>query len=188
MIWLDDINTLRLSNILRVSHSVILSSKSSHGHHRYDQPIWIEMFYYVPFQVWSILNDRLFKPKHQIYLRKTTRSSLSEQQHEKVSQAGDRGLLGSHKAGKVTELAAACSIEGVYKEGTESAMRANAWNVFHQWGETSMNVPLIIKFLKLSNNQFFTRNCYCFWQTIFYIWQLANLVHVTCTKMASCHM
>ena len=102
------------NNIHRASHSVILSSKSSHDHHRYDQPIWTEMFYYVPFQVWSILNDRLFKPKHQIYLRKTTRSSLSEQQHEKVSQAGDRGLLRSHKAGKVTKLAVAGSIEGVY--------------------------------------------------------------------------
>ena len=39
MTWLDDINTLRLINILRASLSVILSSKSSHDHHRYDQPI-----------------------------------------------------------------------------------------------------------------------------------------------------
>ena len=180
MIWLDDINTLRLSNILRVSHSVILSSKSSHDHHRYDQPIWTEMFYYVPFQVWSILNDRLFKPKHQIYLRKTTRSSLSEQRHEKVSQAGDRGLPGFTHSWQSHQISSSwCSIEGVYKE---SAMRANAWNVFHQWGETSMNVPLIIEFLKLSNNQFSTKNCYCLWQTIFYIWQLAILVHVTCWK------
>ena len=43
---------------------------------------------------------------------------MSEQQHEKVSQAGDRGLLRSHKAGKVTKLAVACSIDGLqlYKE------------------------------------------------------------------------
>ena len=51
---------------------------------------------------------------------------MSEQQHEKVSQAGDRGLLRSHKAGKVTKLAVACSIEGVYKEVAEPPMRANA--------------------------------------------------------------
>ena len=48
MIWLDDINTWRLINILRVSYSIILSSKSSHDHHCYDhwsdQPIWTMMF------------------------------------------------------------------------------------------------------------------------------------------------